>query len=182
MAKLGNVEYDENEFDRNRAGYVPLPDGTYNVEIVEAAQKKWEDGGVQLGITYKVIDGENEGKIFFDNLQLVNSAPDVQGIARAALHKICDNLEINWPLEDDEFLLGGMMTIVLKSKTKGDKTYQNVVSREPLQTGKVRQVNKAASPAGEEPAPEKKQAAKTTQKAAAKKPAAASKSSNDAPW
>lgn len=145
MAKLGQLDYNEGEFDRNRAGFVPLPDGAYNVEIVDCTQKKWDDGDVQLSVTYKVIDGDHEGRTIYDNLRLVNRSNDVQGIARAALHKICDNLEINFPPDDDQLLIGGMQTIVLRSKAKAGKTYQNIAQRDALQTGRVRQVATAGA-------------------------------------
>ena len=166
MAKLGQLDYNEGEFDRNRQGYVPLPDGAYNVEIVSCEQKKWDDGGVQLGVTYKVTDGEHEGKTIFDNLQLVHKSPNVQGIARSALHKICENVEAPWPLNDDEQLVGGIQTIVLKSKPKDGKTYQNVVSREPLL---VR-------------APQKRSAPRQQADAPAPAPNKAAASNSDVPW
>lgn len=136
MALLGDLTYDTNEYDKD-GGTSSLADGTYNVEIMEADTRTWDDGGIQLGMRMKVVDGPSEGASYFDNLQVVNANAQAQGIARAQLHKTCECIGIDFPVSDTEELLGGMLTIVLRTKSKGDKSYQNVVSRKPYVPGKA---------------------------------------------
>ena len=143
MARLGDISYNEQEFNRNKQGFVRVPDGTYNVEIV-AAEQKWKDEqNATLSITYKVIDGPYADRIIYENLSVVHPNDKVQSIARSALHRICDNISVDWPIVDDDQLLGGLQTITVKTvpSRDGDRTYQNVDKRDALHNMPTRQVN-----------------------------------------
>lgn len=120
MAKLGNLAYNEDEFDKDaKKGGGKLAPGSYNVEIVTMEQKKWDDGGISLTAHCKVLDGELEGKIHYYRFSVVAKNEKQQGIARAALHKVCEIAGVEWPLTDDDLLIGCIMRLDLSYNNKG---------------------------------------------------------------
>lgn len=138
MAKLGSLDYDQEKYDRNAEhDFTPLPDGKYAVEVIHTEQKKWDDGGLQIKIRLEVIAGDKEGRIIFDDIS-IHSPDDIERThkGRKNLHRWTDIAQQQWPLEDDELLLGARAIVTLKTfKKSGEKDSQHVVARSEYQPG-----------------------------------------------
>ena len=120
MAKLGDLSYDTNEFDKDaKRGGGKLAPGSYNVEIVKTEQKPWDDGTISITLHCKVLDGENEGKLHYFRFNVVHKNEKAQGIARSSLNRVCDLVDVAWPLTDDEQLVGGVFRLDLSYNAKG---------------------------------------------------------------
>lgn len=69
--------------------YEVLPAGDYNVIITESEMVDTRTGGQMLKLTLQVIDGQHQGRILFDRLNLVNANPKAVEIAQRTLSAIC---------------------------------------------------------------------------------------------
>jgi hypothetical protein len=50
-----------------------IPEGTYDVELVKIAKGESQAGNPMLNFTYKILTGEFEGRVVFDNVPLLES-------------------------------------------------------------------------------------------------------------
>jgi len=68
----------------------PLPTGWYNVMITESEMKATKAGtGHYLELTMKVMDGEHNGRMVWDRLNIDNPNPVAVEIANKTLSAIC---------------------------------------------------------------------------------------------
>lgn len=67
-----------------------LPAGEYKAEIVGSEMKPTSAGtGEYLNLTFKIVAGNFEGRLFWDRLNLVNPNPKAVEIAQRTLSQIC---------------------------------------------------------------------------------------------
>ena len=102
MAQLPNVfipeEADENPF-------APIDAGWYEAEITKSELKTTKDKtGKYIALTLKIIEGDNEGRLIYTNLNIVNKSDVAVKIARADLKAICTATGFEGELEDTEDL------------------------------------------------------------------------------
>jgi hypothetical protein len=96
-----------NEFvfnpDQQEGGFGLLPAGDYTAEIIEAEirQPKSLDGHM-LALTWKISDGEYEGRQAWQTLCYQHSNVQTQDIARRMLKDICIALGITEQVTDPE--------------------------------------------------------------------------------
>jgi hypothetical protein len=90
---------DEFLFDPSQqegSNYEPIPAGEYTAEIIEAAITQPKSGdGHMLALTWKISDGDHEGRQIFQQLCYQHSNATTQDIARRMLKDICVAVEIN---------------------------------------------------------------------------------------
>ena len=87
--------------------FAPIPAAWYLAEITKSEMKNTNDKtGKYLAITYKVIEGEHEGRLVYTNLNLVNKSETAVKIARSDLKAICAACGHDGELEDSEDLHG----------------------------------------------------------------------------
>ncbi|KAB1068883.1 DUF669 domain-containing protein [Methylobacterium planeticum] len=124
MAYLGNT-FDPNEVPEDERSFEPMPEGDYNVQIVESEIAPTKSGGDMLKLTLEVIDGQFANRKVWDNLNIRNSNAVAQGIAQRALADICAATNTG-PITDSEELHFKPFVATLKiepSRTVGDRTY-----------------------------------------------------------
>jgi hypothetical protein len=146
-----------------------LPVGDYTAEIIDAviSQPKTGDGHM-LSLTWKISDGDHEGRQIWQRLCYQHSNPTTQDIARRFLKDLCLALNINQQITDPEVFKfkPARVRVGVESDKYGQFDDQNRIKRvHPL----------SAEP--EPPAPSPKPATKPAPTA---KPAAAGPGA--APW
>jgi hypothetical protein len=76
--------------DENDAGgFSPLPAGPYRVYIDKAETKENKNGkGFHVSVTIKVVAGDYEGRLIFQNFNIENNSEKAQQIGRAQFKKM----------------------------------------------------------------------------------------------
>jgi len=74
--------------DENRL-YDVLPDGKYDVIVLEAKEKTTKKGDRAIEMTFQVIDGQYKERLLWETLNLWNSSDQARTIARDRLSSIC---------------------------------------------------------------------------------------------
>ena len=86
-------------------GFDPIPAGWYEVEATKSELKSTKDkAGKYIAFTFKVLDGDHEGRLIFTNLNIVNKNDIAVKIAQGDLKAICDAVGFEDDLEDTEDL------------------------------------------------------------------------------
>jgi hypothetical protein len=91
MAKLGfNYSGDTEELNSNDFDRSPLPEGKYNVEILDSDYRDTKTGtGSYVMVEFSVLDPEYAGKKIWANYNIVNSNPKAQEIGEQQFAKLC---------------------------------------------------------------------------------------------
>lgn len=114
MALLPNVFIPD---DAEENPFAPLPAGWYEAEIIKSELKTTKDGnGKYIALSFKILEGENEGRLVYTNLNIVNKSDVAVKIARADLKAICGAIGHEGELEDTEDLHNTPMAIKLSLK------------------------------------------------------------------
>lgn len=114
MALLPDVFVPEEAED---SPFAPIPADWYEAEIVKSELKTTSDKtGKYLALTFKVTDGEHEGRMLFTNLNLVNKSEVAVRIARSDLKAICAAVGHEDELEDSEDLHNSPLMIKVSIK------------------------------------------------------------------
>ena len=125
MARLG--DFDANHVDPHKT-YEPIPPGNYLAMIVESELvDNAARTGAYLKLQWQILEGDYQGRVVFDNLNLDNPSVKAVEIAQRRLSAICHacgKLQIN----DSEQLHNVPCVIKVGiSPAKGDYTAQNNV-------------------------------------------------------
>ena len=142
----------------------PFPAGDYTAEIIDAVISQPKSGdGHMLSLTWKINDGDYEGKPIWQRLCYQHSNPTTQDIARRFLKDLCLALNINQQITDPEVFKfkPARVRVGVESDKYGQFDDQN----------RIKRVHPLSPAESEAPAPEKsaaKSAAKPTAKPAAK--------------
>lgn len=100
MAQLpGTFDPDEHPTD----DFEPMRDGWYPAQIIDSEITDTRAGGQMLKISGEITDGEYGGRLFWDNLNIVNSNEVAQRIANQRLGKYCAAVGLG-PIDDTEDL------------------------------------------------------------------------------
>lgn len=97
MASLGNFNADE--FENT---YTPIPAGKYTAIITASEMKSTKAGGQRLALTVEIVEGAAKGRKIFTGLNLVNSNPEAEKIAKTELANICRAVGIIHPRDSSE--------------------------------------------------------------------------------
>ena len=117
MALLPDVFTPENE-DSNP--FAPIPADWYLAEIIKSEIKTTNDkSGKYIALTFKISEGEHEGRMLYSNLNIVNKSDVAVKIARADLKAICDSVGFTGELEDtiDLHNIPLMIKVTIKPET-----------------------------------------------------------------
>lgn len=120
-------EIPANEFDR-------LPDGRYLVTVSNDEQKETKSGtGTLLVLTLDVVDGEFQGRKWFQNFNIIHQNAEAETIGRQDLERLRKAAGLSGLMENTEQLYGPQF-------------YINVGGRRRKDTGEVEQVIKSYAP------------------------------------
>jgi len=83
-----------------------LPVGEYVAQVVEASILKPNSGdGYYLALTWKIIEGDYEGRQVWQRITYLHSSEQAQTIGRKTLKDLCDALGVNEQVKDAEVFL-----------------------------------------------------------------------------
>jgi Protein of unknown function (DUF669) len=84
----------------------PLPVGEYVAQIVEASVLQPKSGdGCYLALTWKIAEGEFEGRQVWHRITFAHSNEQAQTIGRKTLKDLCVALDVNEQVNDAEVFL-----------------------------------------------------------------------------
>ena len=85
------------------SGFDPIPPGQYVVMITDSEMKETSSKtGEMLKLTFKVLEGEFEGRYLWSNLNLVNQSEKAVEIAQRELSAICHACDVLNPEDSSE--------------------------------------------------------------------------------
>ena len=145
----------ENESQEAR-NFDPLPDGQYEVIISRSEMRDTKAGdGEMLVLTFEVIEGDYEGRLLWENINLVNKSDVAERIGRSQLASICKAVGVMNPQDSAD--LHDKPLVITVRRDKKDNT-RNVIkgyaSTDGTHAEAVKDEPKAAEP--EKPVAKKK--------------------------
>ena len=107
-----------------KAGFDPVPDGTYKVVIQKAEEKTTKKGGVQFVVQAKITDGQPfAGRVLFHRINLVcPSSTKAEEIGKGELSAMCRSVGLMTPRNAGEFVgkVGVVKVKVVKRQDNGE--------------------------------------------------------------
>lgn len=105
--------------------YSLVPAGTYRVVVGKTEVKETKTGGSAVILGYKVLDGEHEGKLIKDFLNVVNANPTAAqiGMQRLATVAFATGLQADKINDSDDLLSLEPFEVVVTVQDDGE--YQN---------------------------------------------------------
>lgn len=82
----------------------PVPDGIYNVVIMDAKWQATKKGGEMFVLQFEILDGDCKGRYLWTRLNMVNNNPKAVEIAQAELSSICRAINVLTPQADHDFM------------------------------------------------------------------------------
>ena len=100
---MSNLQgFDANEIEP-QGSFDPIPAGWYTVMIVASEMKPTKNGsGEYLQLRLDIIDGEYEGRVIFDRLNLRNQNQTAVEIAQRQLSAICRAVGVMQPQDSSD--------------------------------------------------------------------------------
>ena len=150
---------DEFHFDPERqegSDFKLIPKGDYTAEIIEAEIRQPKSGdGHMLALTWRILEGDYEGRQVWDTLCYDHSNQMAQDIARRRLKDICTALDITEQVTDPEVFKykPARVRIGIQEDKYGQFDDQNRIKRIfPLQEPDAVALEAASKPKGPAPA------------------------------
>ena len=106
--------------------FEPIPIGTYTANLVDAEVKETKSGtGGYISVKFKIIDGDHEGRTFFDMFNIKNNNPTAVSIGLSQLKGLMkaagsETYQINSVAELCGYVVDVNLTIQ-KSEEYGDR-------------------------------------------------------------
>jgi len=152
MARLGLSLSDVKVQTGNTSGFSIVPTGVYTV-CVGSSEVKDTKNGSALILGYKILEGEHEGKLIKDFLNIVNPSAEAQRIAHERLATVvwATNAPLkNGKLEDSDDLLDNE-AFEISVTQEDDGEYKNmrvkaVICTRSLEEKKPEPTKKASAP------------------------------------
>lgn len=114
MADLGfSFSYTEDDL---KDDFAPIPEGTYDVEVVDTEVRRTKDGtGLFISTTLRVIDGEYENRRIFTNITVKSDNPKALGMGKKILGQLCNaiGMPVGFELENTNDLHNVPVKVVL---------------------------------------------------------------------
>ena len=119
MADFSDVFNDYNPEENN---FSPVPSGSYNCELKKLERKDTHDS-VEMRAQYRILDGEQKGRIIFDSFMLQGPAEKQKRIqvGRDRMYDLQFTLELVKCFDPDKFV-GKKLTVIAAQNGK----YTNV--------------------------------------------------------
>lgn len=128
---MAQLNYSADYNNANENNFEPLPAGDYVAMIVDSEMKTTKNNdGQYLKLTWKIVDGPQNGKQLFENLNIVNRNQQAQQIAEKSLNAIC--LACNMKNVQDSAQLHGIpmsITVGVRGKETDEYGIQNTIKK-----------------------------------------------------
>tara|TARA_R110002153_G_scaffold268816_1_gene433992 strand:+ start:618 stop:1094 length:477 start_codon:yes stop_codon:yes gene_type:complete len=111
-----------------QAAYQPLPAGWYKCVITNTEEKPTKaQTGSYLELKIEVIEGDYQGRLVFDRLNLKNPNPTAVEIAQRSLSSICRSVGVNNPQDSADLRDKPLMVKLAVSPANGQYEASNEV-------------------------------------------------------
>ena len=151
-----------------------LPVREYVAQVVEASIQQPNSGdGYYLALTWKIIEGDYEGRQVWQRITYLHSSEQAQTIGRKTLKDLCDALGVNEQVKDAEVFLfkparirlgiekdkqgvyadKNRISRILPLEAKSEEPEQPEQPAKPVAATKVASAAKTSKPAPAGPAP-----------------------------
>jgi len=150
MANLGNFNAAEVE---PQGSFDPIPAGWYTAMIVDSEMKPTKNGtGEYLQLRLDVIDGDHQGRVLFDRLNLNNQNQTAVEIAQRQLSAICRAVGIMQPQDSSDLHDKPLrIKVTIRPAGNGYEASNEVKAYEPAQGGSAHGGSAPASAPMSEP-------------------------------
>lgn len=81
--------YSDHQEDTSTGSFEPLPPGNYELIVDKAEIRQSRKGDDMLSLTLKVLSGEKEGRLVFENLVFGSQNEKAANIAKSKMAAIC---------------------------------------------------------------------------------------------
>lgn len=110
------------------SGYALLPEGTYKVVVGKTEAKETKSGGGAVILGYQIVEGEHEGKLIKDFLNVQNANPEASriGMQRLATVAFATGFKGTEIGDSDELLNLEPFEVVVSVKDDGEYKNNNV--------------------------------------------------------
>jgi len=106
--------------DDNDGSFEPLPAGWYTANITGTELKDTKDGtGKYIAMRYDITGPTHQGRVIFDNINIVNKNPKAEDIGRRDLGKIMKAVKLE-EMNDTDELCGKSLGVKLKIEPAKD--------------------------------------------------------------
>lgn len=103
MSVLGSMNFNASEVEP-ATGFEPIPEGTYTLMVDKAEEKPTRNGGVQLVLQLRVVEGKYAKRTLFHRINLQHpTSPKCVEIGRAQLSGFCRATGVMTPRLPHEF-------------------------------------------------------------------------------
>jgi hypothetical protein len=127
MAKL-NLSLKGIELSKPSSGYALVPEGTYKVIVGKTEAKETKSGGGAVILGYQIVEGEHEGKLIKDFINVVNANPEASriGMQRLATVAFATGFKGTEIGDSDELVNLEPFEVVVAVKDDGEYKNNNV--------------------------------------------------------
>ena len=150
MANLGNFNASEIE---PQGSFEPIPAGWYTAMIVDSEMKATKNGtGEYLQLRLDIIDGDHQGRVLFDRLNLNNQNQTAVEIAQRQLSAICRAVGVMQPQDSSDLHDKPLrVKVTIRPAGNGYEASNEVKAYEPAQGGSAPAAGVAAPASGKKP-------------------------------
>lgn len=134
MADLSGFNFDATQVEPTTS-YEPIPAGWYVAMITESEMRDTMKGGQMLQLRLDIVDGDHQGRVIYDRLNLVNDNTVAVDIAQRTLSSICRAVGVMQP-QDSEDLHDVPMRIkvAIRPASNGYEASNTVKTYEPVKS------------------------------------------------
>lgn len=86
---MGNLDIIADKNFVEGGSFEPLPAGVYEAMITSAETKETKTGGMMVKATFTILDPEYQGRLVFQNFNIVNASAKAQQIGLGQLSSCC---------------------------------------------------------------------------------------------
>ena len=150
MANLGNFNASEIE---PQGSFEPIPAGWYTAMIVDSEMKATKNGtGEYLQLRLDIIDGDHQGRVLFDRLNLNNQNQTAVEIAQRQLSAICRAVGVMQPQDSSDLHDKPLrVKVAIRPAGNGYEASNEVKAYEQAQGGSAPAAGAAAPASGKKP-------------------------------
>ena len=115
--------FDASKVEIQDGDFAPIPIAWYSGNITGAELRNTRKGGQYISMMYSVTGPSHQGRVIFDNINIVNDNPKAVEIGYETLAKICKAVGLT-VVQDTDQLIGRSLDIkvdIEKSDEYGDK-------------------------------------------------------------
>lgn len=135
MSNLGDFNFNAEEHED--PSFDPIPAGTYTAIIATSEMKMTKNkDGQYLSLSFDIMEGKQQGRKFFENINLVNKNEKAVKIGKSVLAMLCRAVGVLQPKDSSE-LHNKVFKVELDCKKDGEGKMRNSIKKAFSMSAKV---------------------------------------------